>query len=83
MYNLGTQVGVEMWMISTSGVFREESPGNFNDYEWLKFGCQSEEKQKLDIMISELSKYEELELTNSLPINVEVNPKGVRKARAL
>lgn len=60
MYNLGTQVGVEMWMISTSGVFREETPGNFNDYEWLKFGCQSEEKQKLDIMISELSKYEEL-----------------------
>ncbi|MBR3117932.1 Cof-type HAD-IIB family hydrolase [Oceanobacillus profundus] len=83
MYNLGTQVGVEMWMISTSGVFREETPGNFNDYEWLKFGCQSEEKQKLDIMISELSKYEELELTNSLPINVEVNPKGVSKARAL
>lgn len=83
LYNLGTQVGVNMWMISTSGVFRGEAPENFYDYEWLKFGCESQEKQKLDIMIQELSHYEELELTNSLPTNVEVNPKGVSKAMAL
>ena len=83
LYNLGIQVGVNMWMISTSGVFRGEAPENFYDYEWLKFGCESQEKQKLDIMIQELSHYEELELTNSLPTNVEVNPKGVSKAMAL
>lgn len=83
LYNLGTQVGVNMWMISTSGVFRGEFPDNFYDYEWLKFGCESSDKQKLDIMIEELSHYEQLELTNSLPTNVEANPKGVSKARAL
>ncbi|WP_067727068.1 Cof-type HAD-IIB family hydrolase [Oceanobacillus damuensis] len=83
MYNLGTQVGVNMWMISTSGVFRAEAPDDFYEYEWLKFGCESTDKQKLDIMVQELSHYEELELTNSLPTNVEVNPKGVSKAKAL
>ncbi|WP_087972546.1 Cof-type HAD-IIB family hydrolase [Oceanobacillus rekensis] len=83
LYNIGTQVGVNMWMISTSGVFRGEAPKNFYDYEWLKFGCESQDKQKLDIMIQELSHYEGLELTNSLPTNIEANPKGVSKARAL
>ncbi|MGJ9457647.1 Cof-type HAD-IIB family hydrolase [Oceanobacillus sp. CF4.6] len=83
LYNLGTQVGVNMWMISTSGVFRGEAPENFYDYEWLKFGCESQDKQKLDIMVQELSHYEGLELTNSLPTNMEANPKGVSKARAL
>ena len=84
LYNLGVQTGVDMWMISTSGVFRgTEMPEDFSQYEWLKFGCDSKDKNKLDIMIEELSKYEELELTNSLPTNVEVNPKGVSKAKAL
>lgn len=83
LYNLGTQVGVNMWMISTNGVFRGEAPDDFYDYEWLKFGCESQDQQKLDIMIKELSHYEELELTNSLPTNVEANPKGVSKAKAL
>ncbi|WP_249871342.1 Cof-type HAD-IIB family hydrolase [Oceanobacillus saliphilus] len=83
LYNLGTQVGVNMWMISTSGVFRGEAPDDFYKYEWLKFGCESTDKQKLDMMIQELSHYEELELTNSLPTNVEANPKGVSKAKAL
>ncbi|WP_010647681.1 Cof-type HAD-IIB family hydrolase [Oceanobacillus massiliensis] len=83
LYNLGTQVGVNMWMISTSGVFRDDIPENFYDYEWLKFGCESTDEQKLDIMVKELSRYKELELTNSLPTNVEANPKGVSKAKAL
>jgi len=34
-------------------------------------------------MIHQLSFFEGLELTNSLPSNVEVNPTGVTKARAL
>ncbi|WP_156288244.1 Cof-type HAD-IIB family hydrolase [Oceanobacillus salinisoli] len=83
LWNIGKEVGVYMWMISTDGVFQNEAPDNFYDYQWLKFGCQSEDQDKLDKMVKELSYYEELELTNSLPINVEANPKGVSKAKAL
>ncbi|RDW16991.1 phosphoglycolate phosphatase [Oceanobacillus arenosus] len=83
LYNLGLEVGVNMWMISTEGVFRNEAPEDFYDYKWLKFGCESTDQDKLDIMIKEISHYEGLELTNSLPTNVEVNPPGVSKAMAL
>lgn len=83
LYHLGKEIGVNMWMISTDGVFNNEAPENFNDYKWLKFGCESKDKDKLDKMIKEMSYYEGLELTNSLPTNVEVNPVGVSKAKAL
>ncbi|WP_245831750.1 Cof-type HAD-IIB family hydrolase [Oceanobacillus senegalensis] len=83
LWNTGKEVGVDMWMISTDRIFRNEAPDNFYDYKWLKFGCQSKEQDKLDRMVEDLSYYEGLELTNSLPINVEVNPKGVSKAKAL
>ncbi|GAB3068726.1 Cof-type HAD-IIB family hydrolase [Virgibacillus ainsalahensis] len=83
MWRLGKEIGLEMWMISTSGVFREERPDNFQDYKWLKFGCNSFDKTKLDKMVKELSYFEGLEMTNSLPTNVEVNPAGVSKAAAL
>lgn len=83
LYNIASQVGVGMWMIATEGAFREEIPTDFDNYEWLKFGCYSEDQQKLDILVKEFSKYEELELSNSLPTNIEVNAKGVSKAQAL
>jgi len=83
LYNLGVQAGVGMWMISTEGAFQEKLPDDFMNYEWLKFGCYSTDQKKLDILVEEFSKYEELELANSLPTNIEVNAKGVSKAAAL
>lgn len=83
LYNIGRQVGAGMWMISSEGAFQEELPEDHEQYEWLKFGCYSEDKKTLDILIKEFSKYEELELANSLPTNIEVNAKGVTKAHAL
>jgi len=83
MWNLGKGIGVDMWMISTEGVFRGEAPERFDDYKWLKFGCQSTDETKRNEMMEQLSYFDGLELTNSLPINVEANPKGVSKAGAL
>lgn len=83
MYRLGESVGMHMWMISSKRVFQNEAPDQFADYEWLKFGCASHDQGKLDQMIHELSFMEGLELTNSLPMNIEVNPEGVSKASAL
>lgn len=83
MWRLGEGLGVHMWMISSKRVFQNEAPERFADYEWLKFGCATNDQNKLDKMIKELSYMEGLELTNSLPMNIEVNPKGVSKAAAL
>lgn len=83
MWELGEQVGVNNWMVATDGVWRGEGPDDFFAHKWLKYGCDSLDKPKLDKIVEELSHYEELELTNSLPTNVEVNPTGVNKASAL
>ncbi|MBT2600157.1 MULTISPECIES: Cof-type HAD-IIB family hydrolase [Oceanobacillus] len=83
MYLLAREKNMHCWMISTEKVFRGHAPDNLYDHQWLKFGCASEDKNKLDQMIKELSYNEELELTNSLPTNIEINPKGVSKAQAL
>ncbi|CDQ38974.1 MULTISPECIES: Cof-type HAD-IIB family hydrolase [Virgibacillus] len=83
MYDLAIELGLSSWMISTDGVYRNTKPEDFHEHKWLKFGCESYDKDKLNQMMKELSYMKDLELTNSLPTNMEVNPKGVSKARAL
>lgn len=83
MWNIGKEMGIYMWLISTNDVYYGDAPEHLYDHEWLKFGCQSDDKDKLDQMVKELSYYDNLELTNSLPTNIEVNPKGVSKANAI
>ncbi|MFC3041527.1 Cof-type HAD-IIB family hydrolase [Virgibacillus xinjiangensis] len=83
MWEIGESLQLDMWMISTERVFRAERPENFYDYEWLKFGCNSFDEATLDKMVKELSFMDGLEMTNSLPTNIEVNPQGVSKAKAL
>lgn len=83
MWELGDKLGLHSWMVATDGVWHGNRPDDFFAHEWLKYGCDSLDMKKLDKVVEELSYYEELELTNSLPTNVEVNPKGVNKASAL
>ncbi|GAA0437181.1 MAG: Cof-type HAD-IIB family hydrolase [Bacillota bacterium] len=83
MYTLAKEIGLSIWMISTEGVYRDSAPDNFYDHKWLKFGCESYNESRLSEMMKQLSYIEGLELTNSLPTNMEVNPKGVSKASAL
>ncbi|HLR60891.1 MAG TPA: Cof-type HAD-IIB family hydrolase [Lentibacillus sp.] len=83
MWELANDMELRTWMISTDKVWYGTGPDNFSAHEWLKFGCDSYDRDKLDALIKELSYYDDLELTNSLPTNIEVNPKGVSKASAL
>lgn len=83
IWNLGEGLGLHMWMTSTEGFFIGERPENLYDYQWLKFGVDSDDKDKLDYVVKELSYFADLEITNSLPTNIEINPKGVSKAKAL
>lgn len=83
MWEIGREMDMQIWMVSTTDIYRNSRPENFYDHEWLKFGCSSLDKSKLDTMVEELSYFEGLELTNSLPTNIEANPEGVSKAAAL
>jgi len=84
MWHLGDKVGINMWMTSTTGNFmKSERPDDFYAYQWLKMGYSTEDHKKLAAVNEQLKTYEGLELTNSLPTNIEVNPHGVNKASAL
>ncbi|WP_042142605.1 Cof-type HAD-IIB family hydrolase [Paucisalibacillus sp. EB02] len=83
LWILGAGLGVHMWIISTEGFYHGERPENFYDHKWLKIGFESTDTDKLDQLIKEISLLGDFEITNSLPTNIEVNPLGVSKARAL
>ncbi|WP_099159850.1 Cof-type HAD-IIB family hydrolase [Virgibacillus ndiopensis] len=84
LYELGQEIGMNSWMFSTDDAWLGSTrPNDFSNHEWLKIGFNSTDKDQLETIVKELSFYEELELTNSLPTNVEVNPVGVNKANAL
>ncbi len=84
MWDLCRGLDVNTWLVSTDNIwYGNRRPDNFSDHEWLKLGCDSHDTEKLDEIVKELSYYDDLELTNSLPTNIEINPKGVSKASAL
>ncbi|MDY0408951.1 Cof-type HAD-IIB family hydrolase [Paracerasibacillus soli] len=83
MHYLAREMGVDSWMVATDGVFRNILPNDYLERKWLKFGCHTDDADKLEKIIQELSHDDTLELTNSMPNNIEVNPIGVHKASAL
>lgn len=83
MWALGNQYEMGCWMVATDSVWRGERPNDFNSHKWLKIGFDSHYPANLEKLIQDLSYYDELELTNSQPQNLEVNPKGVHKGSAL
>ncbi|MCT1902270.1 Cof-type HAD-IIB family hydrolase [Oceanobacillus sojae] len=83
LYAVTEEIGIRKWMISTEKVFHDDEFVNIHDYQWLKFGCASEDQEKLNEVKRRLAGFSGLELTNSLPTNIEINPEGVSKADAL
>src|SRR5699024_5160494 len=63
MWELGDQIGVSMWMVSTVEIFHE-GPENFLDYDWLKVGFHTKNLDRLHRVKEELPAKETLELTN-------------------
>ncbi len=82
MWQLGHDLDVYMWLVSTEKVFYDH-PGDFSAHEWLKIGYMTEDLDKLKIIRERLSTNDKLEITNSLPTNIEVNPVGVNKANGI
>lgn len=85
MWNLAEEVGgFYVWMVSSENIYVNDRPVDFYSEKWLKFGCQSSDAEALERVKETLVAYSDrLEITNSYPDNVEVNPIGINKAKAL
>lgn len=75
------------WAYSTVGIFNKEkwfpSSQDYSDFHWLKFGYYTEDDAAREAIRKEAASWGALELSNSSPHNIELNPIGVSKASAM
>ncbi|CAG7647216.1 Cof-type HAD-IIB family hydrolase [Paenibacillus allorhizosphaerae] len=83
MHTLAKQYDTWFWGYSVNELYNKERwlPDEETDArQWLKFGYYTENAESLGAIREELNSWGLLELTNSHPCNIEVNPRGVTKA---
>ncbi|WP_424766400.1 Cof-type HAD-IIB family hydrolase [Paenibacillus sp. sgz302251] len=75
------------WAYTTDDIFNKEkwiSPeDDYESHHWLKFGFYTEDDSIREQILAEVQSWNALEITNSSPWNLELNPLGVSKASAL
>ncbi|TVY08526.1 Cof-type HAD-IIB family hydrolase [Paenibacillus cremeus] len=83
LHVLAVQYDTWFWAYSVGGIYNKEhwlDDSELDAKQWLKFGYFTEEAESLAAIRKELESWGVLEITNSHPFNLEVNPKGVTKA---
>ncbi|SDN32937.1 Cof-type HAD-IIB family hydrolase [Alkalicoccus daliensis] len=83
MWELRNTYKARHWAASVGKVWKQEMPDNMGELEWLKFGFDLDDEDVREDILSELKKHDGLEISNSHPLNIEVNAKGVHKAKAI
>ncbi|SER57341.1 hypothetical protein SAMN04487944_10695 [Gracilibacillus ureilyticus] len=71
------------WLSSIDKIWRGEVPEDISAHQWLKFGFDTDTPEKKEKIMQTLGKWEEIEISNSSPTNIEVNAIGVNKAAAI
>ncbi|KGX90632.1 Cof-type HAD-IIB family hydrolase [Pontibacillus marinus] len=73
------------WSSTVQGRFNSDDPfeKEVEDYEWIKYGFNFEDEELRDTVLEELKNHDTFEVTNSSPLNLEINPVGINKATAL
>ncbi|MCM3748225.1 Cof-type HAD-IIB family hydrolase [Paenibacillus pasadenensis] len=75
------------WGYAVEGVFNKEKwiepADDYESYHWLKFGVHTEIDRIREKIRHEIESWGSLEITNSSPWNLELNPLGVNKASAI
>lgn len=84
MWNLVNTYKTNYWAITVTGLYHNDYPENreITGDEWVKFGFEIADDDIRNTIQLELKKHN-LEVTNSSPINLEVNPAGINKGSAL
>ncbi|NBI28882.1 Cof-type HAD-IIB family hydrolase [Chengkuizengella marina] len=84
MHDIALHYDTWFWGYTVEGLFNKEQwTDNLHDYQWLKFGYYTEDDSKIKQIFETIKAWGTLELTNSHPSNLELNPKGISKASGL
>ncbi|MFC5652450.1 Cof-type HAD-IIB family hydrolase [Paenibacillus solisilvae] len=75
------------WSYTVEGIYNKEQwfepADDFEAHHWLKFGYHTEDDASRAQILAEASSWGGMEITNSSPWNLEMNPQGVTKASAI
>ncbi|WP_413382676.1 Cof-type HAD-IIB family hydrolase [Alkalihalobacillus sp. 1P02AB] len=83
LYGLMNAHSTNYWAVTEHKVWRNEFPEQSADHSWLKFGFHFENEEVRDALLEELNKRGGYEISNSHPLNLEVNKIGINKANAI
>lgn len=84
MYELAQEYDIWFWAYSLDRVYnRNNWDGNIMGREWLKFGYSTPDDEIRHKLLLQLQEMGGLEITNSSPQNLEINPLGVNKAAGI
>lgn len=84
MFDLAQKHQAKYWATAADHIWRREMPNDIENHTWLKFGYEIDEDDKRENVLQELKLRGHLfEISNSSPINIEVNTRGVNKANGI
>lgn len=83
LWELTQKHKVKTWATSSERLWLDQMPEDLSTSQWLKFGFHIEEDTIRELIIKELHTRNCFEVTNSSPVNIEVNPLGINKAKGL
>ena len=83
MWGLAKQYKTAFWAVSSEHNWYNEMPEDINSEKWLKFGYNFDDVAIQKIIFNKLQARSEFELSNSAPNNIEVNCRGINKAKGL
>ncbi|WP_130860238.1 MULTISPECIES: Cof-type HAD-IIB family hydrolase [Gracilibacillus] len=71
------------WLASVTDLWRGEVPTDLLAHQWLKFGFDTNDPTTKELIVKTLAEWDDVEVSNSSPTNIEVNAIGVNKAAAI
>jgi HAD superfamily hydrolase (TIGR01484 family) len=84
LYKLAERYGIWFWAYTTEEIYNKERwIHDESPRDWLKFGYHTEDHDVRGEILNEIRTWDGLEISNSSPFNIEINPAGVSKAAAL
>lgn len=85
MYDISRKYDVWFWAFAVEGGYNERNwnPSLLESNQWMKFGYNTEDDELRHRIMMELQNMGGLEITNSSPVNIEINPAGINKASGL
>jgi HAD superfamily hydrolase (TIGR01484 family) len=84
LHELAVKYDTWWWGYAVEGMFNTEKwAEDLDSLQWLKFGYYTEDLAVLSEIRGIVEAWDLLEITNSHPSNIELNPKGVNKASGI